>query len=121
MRTALVTMLLASGALAQSQNRLPGSKGTRSTLARKTFVVVPQTAPATNPDTEREARTAVEAAHHEQVEAGKPAEAPNAQPAPTPGNDIYRWVDARGVIHYSTNVPPAYQGIAKKVGARSSP
>lgn len=34
----------------------------------------------------------------------------------TPGNDIYRWTDADGVVHYSTNVPDAAKASAKKVG-----
>lgn len=34
----------------------------------------------------------------------------------TPGNDIYRWTDADGVVHYSTNVPDAAKTSAKKVG-----
>ncbi|MBX7102034.1 MAG: DUF4124 domain-containing protein, partial [Myxococcaceae bacterium] len=37
----------------------------------------------------------------------------------TPGNDIYRWVDADGVQHFSTKVPPEQKGKATKVGARS--
>lgn len=34
----------------------------------------------------------------------------------TPGNDIYRWTDADGVTHYSTNVPASAKSVAKKVG-----
>ncbi|MBM4777670.1 MAG: DUF4124 domain-containing protein [Archangiaceae bacterium] len=34
----------------------------------------------------------------------------------TPGNDIYRWVDADGVTHYSTNVPASAKASATKVG-----
>lgn len=34
----------------------------------------------------------------------------------TPGNDIYRWTDADGVVHYSTTVPDAAKAHAKKVG-----
>lgn len=34
----------------------------------------------------------------------------------TPGNDIYRWTDADGVVHYSTTVPDAAKPHAKKVG-----
>ena len=48
---------------------------------------------------------------------------PPVQPEPvrpatpqTPGNDIYRWVDADGVTHYSTNVPAAAKASATKVG-----
>ncbi|MDP3234254.1 MAG: DUF4124 domain-containing protein [Myxococcales bacterium] len=36
----------------------------------------------------------------------------------TPGNDIYRWTDADGVVHYSTNVPDSAKASAKKVGGR---
>ncbi|MDP1921563.1 MAG: DUF4124 domain-containing protein [Myxococcales bacterium] len=47
---------------------------------------------------------------------------PPAPPEPrpeaprTPGNDIYRWTDADGVVHYSTTVPDAAKAHAKKVG-----
>lgn len=34
----------------------------------------------------------------------------------TPGNEIYRWTDADGVVHYSTNVPDSAKALAKKVG-----
>lgn len=45
-----------------------------------------------------------------------PSEEKPAPPA-TPGNDIYRWVDSRGVTHYSTKVPEAARHLATKVGA----
>jgi hypothetical protein len=52
-----------------------------------------------------------------------------AQPAPvvasrdddkpsTPGNDIYRWVDDEGVVHYSTRVPDSAKSVARRVGSR---
>lgn len=34
----------------------------------------------------------------------------------TPGNDIYRWVDDEGVVHYSTRVPDSAKASAKRVG-----
>ncbi len=36
----------------------------------------------------------------------------------TPGNDIYRWTDSDGVVHYSTNVPDSARPLAKRVGGR---
>lgn len=47
-----------------------------------------------------------------------PPEPVKQQVPQTPGNDIYRWTDASGVTHYSTNVPPGAKAIATKVGAR---
>lgn len=48
-----------------------------------------------------------------------PPPEPARPPAPsTPGNDVYRWTDADGVVHYSTNVPPEAKPFAKKVGSR---
>lgn len=87
----------------------------------------------TSPAAERQEvlKGAVQLANEEyrELRAEQPATAPaqaeqpkSEPPQTTPGNDIYRWVDARGVIHYSTNVPPALKGVATKVGAsRSSP
>lgn len=46
----------------------------------------------------------------------EPARAPE-QPR-TPGNDIYEWTDADGVVHFSTNVPASAKGTARKVGGR---
>lgn len=46
--------------------------------------------------------------------APKPAEP--ERPA-TPGNDVYRWVDAEGVVHYSTRVPDSVRPFATRVGA----
>lgn len=45
-----------------------------------------------------------------------PVEPPKPAAPQTPGNDIYRWVDADGVVHYSTNVPAAMKASATKVG-----
>lgn len=45
----------------------------------------------------------------------QPPAPPPAEPR-TPGNDIYRWTDADGVVHYSTRVPEPFRGVAKKVG-----
>lgn len=46
-----------------------------------------------------------------------PVQQPARPAAPqTPGNDIYRWVDADGVTHYSTNVPESAKAAATKVG-----
>jgi pyruvate/2-oxoglutarate dehydrogenase complex dihydrolipoamide acyltransferase (E2) component len=36
----------------------------------------------------------------------------------TPGNDIYRWVDDEGVVHYSTRVPDSAKSVARRVGSR---
>ena len=44
-----------------------------------------------------------------------PEPAPPAAPQ-TPGNDIYRWTDPDGVVHYSTNVPASAKASATKVG-----
>lgn len=42
---------------------------------------------------------------------------PDAPAARTPGNDVYRWTDEEGVVHYSTRVPAEARAIARKVGA----
>jgi len=53
--------------------------------------------------------------------AARVAVAPAPKPAEperptTPGNDVYRWVDAEGVVHYSTRVPDSAKPFATKVG-----
>jgi hypothetical protein len=40
-----------------------------------------------------------------------------AKPA-TPGNDVYEWTDADGVVHFSTSVPASAKSTARKVGGR---
>lgn len=42
--------------------------------------------------------------------------APRPDEPRTPGNDIYRWTDGDGVVHYSTTVPDSAKALAKKVG-----
>lgn len=59
-------------------------------------------------------RAAAEKAKEEALEQEK-----KSAQAQTPGNDIYQWVDADGVVHYSTRVPEAVRGIARRVGSKS--
>ncbi|MCA2981969.1 MAG: DUF4124 domain-containing protein [Myxococcaceae bacterium] len=68
-----------------------------------------------------EAERATAAAALAKANAEKAAPAPavlaareDAKPA-TPGNEIYRWVDDEGVVHYSTRVPDAVKASAKRV------
>lgn len=45
--------------------------------------------------------------------------APRAEPKPeTPGNDVYRWTDDEGVVHYSTRVPTEVASRAVIVGGK---
>ncbi|MDX2014496.1 MAG: DUF4124 domain-containing protein [Myxococcaceae bacterium] len=69
-----------------------------------------------------EAERASAAAAVAKANAEKAAQAPQVvasreeeKPA-TPGNDIYRWVDEEGVVHYSTRVPDSAKAAAKRVG-----
>jgi len=53
----------------------------------------------------------------------KAAEERAAPPKPTeppsPGNDVYRWEDDEGVVHYSTRVPPDMTSRATMVGGKA--
>jgi hypothetical protein len=46
----------------------------------------------------------------------QPVEPPRTPTPQKPGNDIYRWTDDDGVVHYSTAVPDSARPLAKKVG-----
>ncbi|MEW5743502.1 MAG: DUF4124 domain-containing protein [Myxococcota bacterium] len=52
----------------------------------------------------------------------KQAEAAKAPPAAakpeTPGNDVYRWTDDEGVVHYSTRVPAEVASKAVLIGGK---
>ncbi|MBL8923929.1 MAG: DUF4124 domain-containing protein [Myxococcaceae bacterium] len=51
------------------------------------------------------------------LRAAAPAPKPSEPERPaTPGNDVYRWVDSEGVVHYSTRVPDSAKPFATKVG-----
>lgn len=134
-RIGLLAVVVAASALAQEKSGVSA----RGAIRRPVFVTP---APATADPKQAEAlQAAIRSANEAQRETGAanelravppetPGQDPSAAPvsavsdAPkshTPGNDIYRWVDGKGVIHYSTNVPAAYKGIAKKVGARQKP
>lgn len=76
---------------------------------------------------DREAMAVARAKLEQEAEARRllaaaPPPAPPEPPKPaapwTPGNDVYRWTDAEGVVHYSTSVPPEARATAKKVGSR---
>lgn len=75
---------------------------------------------------EREALVVARARLEQEAEARRlaaaqpppPPEPPRPPPPSTPGNDIYRWTDADGVVHYTTNVPAEAKPFAKKVGQR---
>jgi len=45
---------------------------------------------------------------------------PLKEPVPakpsTPGNDVYEWTDAEGVVHFSTSVPASARASARRVG-----
>ncbi len=130
MRIGLLIAVVASSALAQSAEK--GGSPARA-LRRTPLVLAPGRANADQKKAEAldvAVRAANEAQRDSQalapngdlqLDAVRPP-APPVAPEPvksnTPGNDIYRWVDGEGVVHYSTSVPPAYKGIAKKVGAK---
>jgi len=92
----------------------------------KPTVIVLQAAPAPAPEPAQVQVVAVPVAP-------APAPAPvvaapvEAAPAPaaveakprTPGNEVYRWVDADGVTHYSTMVPEDQKAKAKKLATLS--
>lgn len=57
------------------------------------------------------------------AEAASPSPSPAPAPPPAdtrPGPDVYHWVDANGVQHYSTRVPPEARARAVKIGRRES-
>lgn len=118
-------LVVCASALAQSQ---PQGKGpARHKRVMPVMNTTPTSPLAADPNQQEALRAAVQTAHEEQraMRTGPVEAAPEpakAEPPPTPGNDIYRWVDSRGVVHYSTNVPPHLKGVATKVGAsRHSP
>lgn len=50
-----------------------------------------------------------------------PAPEPAKPAAPyVPGNDVFTWTDGDGVTHYSTKIPPAAKGRARKVGSAAA-
>jgi Domain of unknown function (DUF4124) len=71
---------------------------------------------------EAERATAAAAAAAAKVNAEKAAQAApvvasrEEEKPVTPGNDIFRWVDDEGVVHYSTRVPDSVKASAKRVG-----
>lgn len=101
-----------------NRKRLPSVDAAKTSLAAEKQEALRAAVELANEDT-RTVRGELPGAN---PTAPAPTEPSKPEPPQTPGNDIYRWVDARGVIHYSTHVPPALKGVATKVGAsRASP
>lgn len=55
----------------------------------------------------------------ERQAAQKPAGPPAEAKPQTPGNEVYKWTDDEGVVHYSTKVPPEAASRATVVGGKS--